>query len=223
MSKLIKMMGMSPADGMPYIHTTQQLAFSLLMALLLAGIMMGVYRLCHNSMEYDPKFNTMLLMLSLTSTLLLALIQNNPALSLGALGALSICRIRINTRDPRNLGFVFWSLLIGISSALGVFLIGITGTMLLSAVMLLIGHTPRKKDTLTLVVRGQKNRMAQAEAVFHRIHGTVIQSKNVYADTFELVYDVKSPKGGADELLLIFNSMEGIDSVNVLAPETQVV
>lgn len=223
MSKLIKMMGLSPTNGMPFIYTTQQLAFSLLMALLLAGIMMVVYRMCHNPLSYDPKFNTMLLMLSLASTLLLALIQNNPKLSLGALGALSICRIRINTRDPRDLGFVFWSLLIGISSALGVFLIGIIGTLLLGGVMLLIGHTPRKKDTLTLVVRGRKDHIAQAEAVFRRIHKAAIQSKNVYADSFELVYEVKSPKGSADELLLIFNSMEGIDSVNVLAPETQVV
>lgn len=60
-------------------------------------------------------------MLALLSTVLLALIRNNPLLSLGVLGSLSICRIRTNTRDPRDLGFVFWALMIGISSSLGAF------------------------------------------------------------------------------------------------------
>ena len=85
---------------------------------------MIIYRLCHDTLTYNRKFNITLLMLSCISTVLLALIQNNPLLSLGVLGSLSICRIRMNTKDPQDLGFVFWALAVGISSAVGAFLIG---------------------------------------------------------------------------------------------------
>ena len=65
-------------------------------------------------LSYNSKFNINLMMMAFLSNVLILLIQDNPLLSLGALGSLSICRIRLNTKDPRDLGFVFWALSIGI-------------------------------------------------------------------------------------------------------------
>ncbi len=222
MSKLMKMLGVSPAAEGPFIQSTWELVVCLLAALVLAGIMMGIYRLCHDSLTYNAKFNVTLMMLALVSTLLLALIQNNPLFSLGALGALSICRIRINTRDPRDLGFVFWSLMIGISSALGAFVVGLIGTVLLSGIMLLLGGCRRKKNVLTVVVRGRKDKIQQVQAAFQSVRGGRLQSQNVFPDSFEMVYDLDVPPEEEANLLRIFNDMEGIEGVNVLAPETQV-
>lgn len=109
MSKLLKLLTDTPMGGDPRIQTMTGLVISLIAALVLSGVMMLVYRLSHDSLTYNRKFNVTLVMLALASDLLLALIQNNPLFSLGALGALSICRIRTNTRDPRDLGFVFWA------------------------------------------------------------------------------------------------------------------
>ncbi len=222
MSKLMKLLGASPMGGSPYIHNELDLALCLLVTALLAGGMMVVYRLCHDSLTYNRKFNVLLMMLALASALLLTLIQNNPMFSLGALGALSICRIRTNTRDPRDLGFVFWSLTIGISSALGAYAVGLAGTAALSAVMLTLGRTRRKKDALTMVIRGRKEQIAQVQAMFRELPGSTIQSKNVFSDSFELVYQLRIPQEAEEQLLLQFNRMDGIDGVNVLAPETQV-
>lgn len=222
MSKLMKMLGMSPTAEGPFIQSPLDLVICLLAALVLAGIMMGIYRLCHDSLTYNPRFNVTLMMLALVSTLLLALIQNNPLFSLGALGALSICRIRINTRDPRDLGFVFWSLMIGISSALGAFVVGLVGTAALSVIMLLAGGSRRKKNVLTVVVRGRRDKIQQVQAAFQGMRGGKLQSQNVFPDSFEMVYDVTVPPEDEGRVLRIFENMEGIDGVNVLAPETQV-
>ncbi len=223
MSKLMKMLGAPKPTGEPFVQAPRELALCLLATLVLAGIMMVVYRLCHDSLTYRPKFNVLLPMLSLASALLLTLIQNNPMFSLGALGALSICRIRLNTRDPRDLGFVFWSLLIGISSALGAFAVGAAGTLVLSAVMLLLGRPARKKDGVTVVVRGEPHGLSQAQQVFRHLKGSTIQSEIVYPDSFELVYWVQMPQEQEQELLQTFRLMEGINGVHVLAPQTQVV
>lgn len=80
--------------------------YDLFFTIAVAGFLLLIYRACHDTLTYNKKFNILLMMLALLSTVLLALIRNNPLLSLGVLGSLSICRIRTNTRDPRDLGFV---------------------------------------------------------------------------------------------------------------------
>ena len=87
----------------PYITTMQNLLGSILFTLVVAGFMLVIYRVCHDTLTYNKKFNITLMMLVVISTVLLALIQNNPLLSLGVLGSLSSCRIRTNTKDPREM------------------------------------------------------------------------------------------------------------------------
>lgn len=222
MSELLEMFVDAPLGGATYIQTAGDLLKSLLVTFVLAGVMMLVYRFCHDSLTYNRKFNVTLMMLSLASTVLLALIQNNPLFSLGALGALSICRIRTNTKDPRDLGFVFWSLSIGISSALGAFVIGTVSTIIMGAIMLVIGQTNKKKDVLTMVVRGEKEKVAIVQEIFSKTSGSTVQSKNLFKDSFELVYEIKANKKEEERLLLVLNSIDGISGVNVLAPQTKV-
>ena len=222
MSKLMRIMTDSPLGGNMYIENVSLLVVALLVSAAFGTVMMLVYWMCHDTLTYNQRFNVTLMMLTMASTILLALIQNNPAFSLGALGALSICRIRTNTRDPRDLGFVFWALAIGISSALGAFAIGLMGTVAMSAVMLIIGRPRQKKDVLTMVVRGEKEQIDRVQEVFNETPGSEIQSKSVFSDSFEVVYDLKVPKEEEEKLMILFNSMDGISGVNVLAPETKV-
>lgn len=222
MNKLLKLLTADTAPMTVPQQTPSGLLTALLVSLVLAGVMMVIYRICHDSLTYDRKFNIMLMMLALASTLLLTLIQNNPLFSLGALGALSICRIRANTRDPRDLGFVFWSLSIGISAALGEYFIGAAGTALIGLVMVAFGRSARQKEASTMVVRGRKDAVGQVQAVFSETPGSVVQSKSVSADSFELVYQLHVSKIVEDRLLLDINNMEGIQGVNILAPQTQV-
>lgn len=70
----------------PYITTMQNLLGSILFTLVVAGFMLVIYRVCHDTLTYNKKFNITLMMLAVISTVLLALIQNNPLLSLGVLG-----------------------------------------------------------------------------------------------------------------------------------------
>jgi hypothetical protein len=222
MSKLFRLLTDTPMGGDPRIRTMTGLIISLTAALILAGVMMLVYRLSHDSLTCNRKFNVTLMMLALASDLLLTLIQNNPLFSLGALGALSICRIRTNTRDPRDLGFVFWALTIGISCSLGAFPVALAGTVVLSAVMLIFGRTAKKKDVLTMVVRGEKDRVGSVQEVFSHTPGSSIQSKNLFQDSFELVYELRVPESVEENLLLLLGGMEGVHGVNVLAPQTKV-
>lgn len=222
MSKLFELLTDTPFGSGVFVQTIGGLAVSLLFTLLFSGIMILVYRLIHDSLTYNRKFAVTLPMLALASNLLLVLIQNNPLFSLGALGALSICRIRTNTRDPRDLGFVFWALTIGISSTLGAFVIGFAGTLVLSIVMLVFGRTRKKKNVLTMVVRGDKALVTYVEDMLCQTRGSIIQSKNLFKDSFELVYELHISQTEEEQLAQTLGDMQGIYGVNVLAPQTKV-
>lgn len=222
MSKLFKMMGAAPQGLEPYVQTAQGLVISLLVTFCLALLMMLCYRFIHDTLTYNRKFNVTLMMLSLASTLLLTLIRNNPMFSLGALGALSICRIRTNTRDPRDLGFVFWALMIGISSALGAFTVGLIGTVVIGLVMMVFTQAEGRQKTETIVIRGQRAQISEVQELFRTVEGSTIQCQNVFPNSFEMVYSLDMPRELKEELLSRLDTIAGIDGVNILAPETEV-
>ena len=158
---------------------------------------MLVYRFCHDALTYNRRFNIALLMLAFVSTILLTLIQDNPMLSLGVLGSLSICRIRTNTKDPRDLGFVFW-------------------------VLLIFNHSFERKKSRMVIVRGEKQTLEPVQEMLGQAQGSSVQSKNVFADTFELVYKVRVEEKEEENLLCKISKMEGIHGVNILSPKTKV-
>ena len=79
MSELMEIF-MGKSLGGTYILTGANLCTSLLFSIGMSGFVMIIYRLCHDTLTYNRKFNMTLLMLSCISTVLLALIQNNPLL-----------------------------------------------------------------------------------------------------------------------------------------------
>ncbi len=208
--------------GEAYILTGANLCVSLLFTIGMAGFVMIIYRLCNDSLTYNKKFNITLLMLSCTSTVLLALIQNNPLLSLGVLGSLSICRIRTNTKDPRDLGFIFWALSIGISSAVGAFAVGIVSSVILGIVLIVLNKNIRKRNARMVIVRGENRQLDFVQEMLENVSGSTVQSKNVFSDTFELVYKLHIKEMEEERLIAAISSREGIHGVNILVPETRV-
>lgn len=52
--------------------------------------------------------------------------------------------------------------------------------------------------------------------------GSSIQSKNLFKDSFELVYELHIPQSEEERIAQVLGSMKGIYGVNVLAPQTKV-
>lgn len=189
---------------------------SLLVALLFSGIMILTYRLVNQIHSYDAKFAVTLLTLALISTILMDLIQSNLALSLGMLGSLSIVRFRTNIHDPRDIGFIFWAMAIGIAASTRSYVIGMTGCTVLMAVMLL-----SKKDAqdspLLLVIRGSSTDLDRLQRLLVSLNQSTIKAKNILTDSFEIVYEVRLPAAKENQLIENIFELGGIDSVNLLA------
>ena len=191
---------------------------SLLTAGLLAVILWSAYRLSNTAATYQPRFAATLVALTLLSTILMELIQSNLALSLGMLGSLSIVRFRTNIHDPRDIGFIFWSMAAGLAAATGCHMIGLTGSLLLSVLMIGTRRSSACPDSMMLVIRGSRTDMEQLSAQVRRYClRSRIKARNILADSYELVWEVSLNDTEGDILIRSLFALGGVDSVNLLA------
>ena len=201
------------------LGTTEILA-TLGLAMLLAAILWTAYRLANTKETYQPKFAVTLVILAFVSTILMDLVQSNLALSLGMLGSLSIVRFRTNIRDPRDIGFIIWSMAIGIAAATQSFLIGMTGSVILAAVMILSKRSEGAASQMLLIVRGSDADLDRIQNVVDHMEGSnTVKAKNVLSDSFELVYEVRISDWESNRVIENLFELGGIDSVNLLAPK----
>lgn len=187
-------------------------------AVILAGVMLLAYRFANTKSSFQPQFAVTLVTLALVSVVLMELIQSNLALSLGMLGSLSIVRFRTNIRDPRDIGFIFWSMAIGIAAATQSYLIGIMGSIVLAVLMIASKNKGERNRPMLLVVRGSN---ADLDRIQRIIQGTtessMVKAKNILADSFEVVYEVQCDMKRENQVIEEIFEIGGIDSVNLLA------
>ena len=196
---------------------------TIFISLIFSTIIYFTYKASYDTLNYNKKFNTTLIMITFITTVLMELVQMNLAVSLGMLGSLSLVRFRTNVKDTRDIGFIFWSIFAGLASATGaIFLCGVS-SIILSILMITTSKLRLKDNKLLLVIRGQNVNLNNIEEIFSKEKiKTNIKAKNILSDSFELVYEINTSK--SKENLLIDNliNFKGIDSVNLLVPNTEV-
>nr|MCR5289270.1 hypothetical protein [Treponema sp.] len=70
--------------------STEEILVSFIASIVIGAIIFLSYRFSHSGTVYSAKFNVSLFMLTLITTMVMTVIANNVALSLGMVGALSI-------------------------------------------------------------------------------------------------------------------------------------
>ena len=76
----------------------------------------------------------------LTTVLIITVVKSSLALSLGLVGALSIVRFRTAIKDPRDVGFVFASLAVGMAAGTGFYAAAVVFTAFLCILLLVLGR-----------------------------------------------------------------------------------
>lgn len=187
-------------------------------AIILAGIMLLAYRFANTKASFQPQFAVTLVTLALVSVVLMELIQSNLALSLGMLGSLSIVRFRTNIRDPRDIGFIFWAMAIGIAAATQSYFIGTIGSIVLAVIMIGSGYKGERHYPMLLVVRGSNADLDKIQGIIQDItDSSTVKAKNILSDSFEVVYEVQCGMRKENQVIEEIFEIGGIDSVNLLA------
>ncbi len=149
------------------------------------------YRFSHGAAVYSAKFNVSLVMITVVTTLIMSVIGNNVALSLGMVGALSIVRFRTAIKDPRDTAYIFWAVAVGICCGVQDYMVAGIGSGVIFLIMLILGNV-QNNDRFLLIVRG-------SEQIAGKVRETV---QNYYADKAKLRVE-NSSKTSVEEIFEI--------------------
>lgn len=94
---------------------TISVIFSTVPATILALFIIFVYKMTYSGVAYNRKFAVAIGMITIITSLIMNVISNNIALSLGLVGALSIIRFRTVIKDIIDATYLFWAIAVGIS------------------------------------------------------------------------------------------------------------
>ena len=207
--------------------STENIVIGFAAAVIIAIVIFVSYRFSHSSAVYSAKFNVSLVMLTIVTTLIMSVIGNNVALSLGMVGALSIVRYRTAIKDPRDTAYIFWAIAAGICCGVQDFVIAGIGSGVIFLIMLIIGNV-KNNDRFLLIVRGEKKATEEARTVIETSfdNKAKFRVENSTTETVELIFEVsqkvleKSKKrvNVSEELYKV----EGVESVNLVCQNDEI-
>lgn len=170
--------------------TTSGFVMSMLAAFLCGMIVYTVYRMFYKGVIYNNNFNILLVLTSTVTCFMVIVISSNVVLSLGMVGALSIVRYRTAVKDPLDVGFLFWTVAVGVTCGAGLYLISIMGTVFIALVYIMLVKVRSRKHQYLLIVKYQNE---AAEAVRRQMLPLkkVLKNKTATQDQTELTYEVQ--------------------------------
>ena len=170
--------------------TTSGFVMSMLAAFLCGMIVYAVYRMFYKGVIYNNNFNILLVLTSTVTCFMVIVISSNVVLSLGMVGALSIVRYRTAVKDPLDVGFLFWTVAVGVTCGAGLYLISIMGTVFIALVYIMLVKVRSRKHQYLLIVKYQNE---AAEAVRRQLMPVkkVLKNKTSTKNQTELTYEVR--------------------------------
>lgn len=207
--------------------TIQDILLNFIVAAVVGAVIFLSYRISHGGAAYSARFNVSLVMLTLVTTLVMNVIGNNIALSLGMVGALSIVRFRTAIKDPRDTAYIFWCIATGICCGVSEYLIAGVGCAVIFGMMLIFGIVQNNERYL-IIFRGAAGCGEKLEAlVDDKFKGKarLVVQNNSEAVT-EYIYEVteaqlqKAKKTG--DLVEYFNSEIKLDALNIVCQNDEI-
>ena len=165
---------------------------SLALAFAIGLFIYEIYKITYRGVMYSRSFGLTLLTLAMITDLAIMTVTSNVVLSLGMVGALSIVRFRTAIKEPLDIAFLFWSIVVGIMLGAGMISLAVFGSLILGLIFYLF--TRQKKNTVPYILVLQcENDKAEAEALTKLnayVKKHIIKSKTVSAAGIELTVEI---------------------------------
>ncbi|MDR2770667.1 MAG: DUF4956 domain-containing protein [Clostridiales Family XIII bacterium] len=211
------------------VFTVRDILLRFVVALVLGIVIYISYRFSFSGAVYSARFNVSLVMMTLVSTLVMSVIGNNIALSLGMVGALSIVRFRTAVKDARDTAYIFWCIAVGICCGVSEFLVAGVGSAVLFLFLLLFGAV-RRNDQFMLIVRGAQDAEQLIEAKVGQYFDNRAQIKvlNAADGRVEYIFALSeamltaAKKKNASSIVDILRSLDGVQAVQLVSQNDEI-
>lgn len=163
-----------------------------IVAMIIAFFVMFTYRITYSGTAFSRKFNVSIGAITIITTMIMSVISNNIALSLGLVGALSIIRFRTAVKDVRDATFIFWAVAVGLGCGVSQYaLVGIGSAFLF--LFLLLSKQAVFSEKQLLIVQGSLEVQNEIEGIVEDHFGKAAHQviKNTTKTGCEIVYTIK--------------------------------
>lgn len=142
-------------------------------AFALSFVIAWFYKKTHKGLSYSQSFVLTLIFLTILISVVMMVIGNSIAKAFTLLGAFTIIRFRTAIKDTRDIAFIFWALVTGMSVGTGNYTIAtITTAMLIIIVLFLskinFGSIRNYDHVLSFVIDAEKTKSDAYKPVFER-------------------------------------------------------
>lgn len=169
----------------------EQIAANILVSGILGFLIFISYMISHRGTIYSKKFNVSLVVLTVLTSMVMTVIGNNVALSLGMVGALSIVRFRTAIKDSRDTVYIFWTIIVGICCGVGDFIVAGIGSGFVFILFLILGSI-KNNNRMLVIIRGNRTKEAQIQAIMYKFFAAkaVLRVKNSTTESIEFIYEI---------------------------------
>lgn len=200
----------------------------LLVACIISLVIYISYVISHKGTIYSKKFNVSLVMLTVLTSMVMTVIGNNVALSLGMVGALSIVRFRTAIKDSRDTTYIFWAIIVGICTGVGDYLVAGIGSSIVFILLLILG-TIKNDGRVLLIIKASLNNERKIEGIVYNFFEskTNLRVKNTDKETIELIYEITQKQLNKvqrkeDSITDKLYKLNGIEYVNIVTQNDEV-
>ncbi len=205
---------------------TQVAAFSLvdmLVALALAfaiGLFIcEVYKKTYRGVMYSRSFGITLLALAMLTTMAIMTVTSNVVLSLGMVGALSIVRFRTAIKEPMDIAFLFWSIVVGIMLGAGMIPLAVFSSVIMGVVMLYMANRKGAEEDVYILVLQCAHEEAEKKAsviLEQNVKQFSLKSKTISAGGIEWTVEVRIQEGTTQFINQLY-AVEGVHSATLVS------
>lgn len=202
---------------------TKEILMSLFITAVLSVYIFFIYRAVTKKHFYSKNFNISLAVVSLITCGIILTIQSSLVVSLGMVGALSIVRFRTAVKEPMDLGFMFWSISIGIMCGAGMTEIAILTSLVVTVMIVVLEFVPVGKAPVLLLVNfpdsseteGAIEKCLNEKAAFYKV-----RSRNITKGMTDIIYEirVKDEKALSDAV----SGINGIESFSIISHDGEI-
>lgn len=187
------------------------MAIALALAFAVGVFIFFVYKKTYKGVMYSSTFGVTLIALTMIATLVILAVTSNVVLSLGMVGALSIVRFRSAIKDPLDIAFLFWAIGAGIVLAAGLILLGVIGSLLIGAVLLLfVNHKSNDQPYMAVIGLSAQAEDTVLETLAKGTKKQVVKTKSVSPEGMELTVEVRLQENST----AFMNSLAAIPGVS---------
>ena len=201
----------------PPLMTLGTDALRLLLAFVLGVFIVNIYRWTHAGIP-QKSFTDTLIILCMLISVVMVIIGDSIARAFSLVGALSIIRFRTAIQDPRDIGFVFYALAVGMAIGAGSPSVAVSAAFFIGVIILGMYHwherySNNNEFSIEFCVPPDPSFEAVYRPIFdrHLIYERLIEKRIKKSGFVELNFRVKLEN--PQEWLVFFNELSNIENV----------